>query len=79
MHEACLFNNKLYVRIVQPKIKKFKFKSRNLGIKGQYSLRLTMRWAASTFPTFSAHETKELKTHLPRQKCAKTHVRQSGV
>jgi len=28
---------------------------------------------------FSAYETKELKTHLTRQRCAKTHVRQSGI
>ena len=29
--------------------------------------------------TFSAHKTHELKTHLSHQKCAKTHVRQSGI
>ena len=29
--------------------------------------------------TFSAHKICELKTHLFRQKCAKTHVRQSGI
>ena len=28
---------------------------------------------------FSAHKTRELKTHLSHQKCAKTHLRQSGI
>jgi hypothetical protein len=29
--------------------------------------------------TISAHKTHKLKTHLSHQKCAKTHVRQSGI
>ena len=28
---------------------------------------------------FSVHKTREMKTHLSHKKCAKTHLRQSGI
>jgi hypothetical protein len=77
MHEICIFNNKC-VRTVPQKVE-----NANLthGISALVFRRPTSHntFGRVNIVNFFAHETKELKTHFSPRKCAKTHVRQSGV